>query len=277
MKRPGKLSQAGQVLALTLVMTGVGAISTGSMLLFVTTATRTSGFFTDSSEAFYATASGIELVMADLVDGVDILDAGYTPPSIDLNGVTGDVTVTAPLITDLTPKPSFRYIDPGVVEGLTTLASGDIWSVKLNGVEPLSTLFVNWAYITGDIPNLQIRVRDSSGQQIATSTPAQAKDVPVALVTSLGTGDTYTVEFENPAAFPVPPEQFNVGGGLGNTWIFVKLTGKPYLVTSRAGLTGIRAYLRQIPGPGSTSPGPEQAVVIESWQPAPPVTPTPTP
>ena len=106
----------------------------------------------------------------------------------------------------------------------------------------------------------------------------------------MASGDTYTVEFKNLDTSPIVSRDFSLKGAAERTWIFVKSVGKEYIVQGVAccetiqGVTGgiaIRAYVRQIPGPGSPSPGPLQSVVVESWRQlsfvAVAVTPTPTP
>ena len=82
-------NQAGQIMALTLMITGVGALSTGAMLGIITTSARSSGSFHDNTESYYAAAAGIEIVIADLLEGKDALDTGDTPyqvPQLDVNG-----------------------------------------------------------------------------------------------------------------------------------------------------------------------------------------------
>ena len=59
-------SQSGQILLLTLMVSRVGALSTGVMLGIVNSTSRSSGIFHEATEAYYAAAAGIEAVIADL-------------------------------------------------------------------------------------------------------------------------------------------------------------------------------------------------------------------
>ena len=180
------------------------------------------------------------------------------------------------------PRVAYRYIDPGATAGLASLAPGATWSVKLNGVQPLSTLFVNWAFSfgAGEAPDLEIRALDSEGDEVADSIEPEVSGAPATLIARLDSGDTFTVVFENEDDdSPILSRGFSVKGRLDSTWMFVKSVGKEYLITAVAGDLALRAYVRQIPGPGSTSPPLKQTVVVESWQ-GPievVVVPTPTP
>ena len=110
-------NQAGQVLLLTLMTVSVGGISTGVMLGVVNSTTRSSGFFLDSTKAYYSSVAGIELVMADLLDGADASDPGYAVPSFELDGFTVSVSISAPT-GDATPK---------TISGTWTLALRRDW------------------------------------------------------------------------------------------------------------------------------------------------------
>ena len=235
------------------------------MLGIINATTRASGSFQDSTKAYYAAAAGIEAVMGDLISGDDALDAGYTPPSVRVNGIDVIISITSPQV-DLPPKATFRYLDPGASQGLASLGSGETWSVKLNGVAPFSSLFVNWSFVTGDVPDLRIRVLDAGGSKIADANEPLKKNTPATLVTQLGSGDTYTVEFGNQDVGPIPSDDFSAKGRQNKTWIYVKATGNEYLITSTAGNVTLRAYVRQLPGPGQTSTPLKQTVVVESWQ-----------
>jgi len=272
-------SQVGQVLALTLLVTGLGSLSTGAMLGIITSSSRSSGAFQDSAQAYYAAASGIEAVMADLVAGKDALAPSYTVPSVTLNGHTVAISIAPPQV-DVTPRAIYRYIDPGAGDGLAALAPKAVWRVKLNGVEPFSSLLVNWSFLPQDDIDLEIRVFDASGKEVAEDDESSEEDAPATLVTRLGSGDTYFVEFDSDEdSNAIISRAFSARGGQDNTWILVKSTGKDYLITSTAGEVALQAYVRQIPGLGPTSPPIKQTVVVESWQGPlpPPPTPPPTP
>ena len=107
------------------------------------------------------------------------MDPSYTPPSLDLNDRTVGLLIEAPQ-EEARPRVAYRYIDPGATAGLASLAPGATWSVKLNGVQPLSTLFVNWAFSfgAGEAPDLEIRVLDSEGDEVADSIEPEVRAPP---------------------------------------------------------------------------------------------------
>ena len=274
-------NQAGQIMALTLMITGVGALSTGAMLGIITTSARSSGSFHDNTESYYAAAAGIEIVIADLLEGKDALDTGDTPyqvPQLDVNGRPVKISI-APPAGGTKPRVLYRYIDPGTRQGLSSLAPGATWSVKLNGVTPFSSVFVNWAfsYSTADVPELEIRVLDSEGQQIVSASKPEVQGFPANLKIQVKKGSTYTVEFENKDTAPIVSRDFTIKGGQDRTWIFMKAVSKEYIITAEAGVVRISAYVRQLPGPGPTSTQLKHMVLVESWQQPVQLTPTPQP
>ena len=126
------------------------------------------------------------------------MDPSYTPPSLEQNDRTVGLLIEAPQ-EEARPRVAYRYIDPGATAGLASLAPGATWSVKLNGVQPLSTLFVNWAFSfgAGEAPDLEIRALDSEGDEVADSIEPEVSGAPATLIARLDSGDTFTVVFEN--------------------------------------------------------------------------------
>ncbi len=248
------------------------------------TANSVTGPATDAQDRvcwIFTKEAGIEAVMADLLEGKDAMAPGYAPPSLNLNGVAVTISVTVPP-TDPGPRTLYRYIDPGTKQGLASLAPGTTWSVKLNGVQPLSTVVVNWAFpsATGDrVPQVEIRLIDINGRRIGHGTSPLVTGFPAALLTQARTGDTYTLEFKNNDTAPVVSRDFTIKGGQNNTWVLLKAVGKEYLITAIAGKVKLAAYVRQLPGPGPTSQQLKHMVLLESWQGpiAIPSTPTPGP
>ena len=268
-------SQKGQIILLTMLGISLGALAVGALLAIANASSRASGDFQDRTDAYYAAAAGIEAVMADLLDSQNALDPAYSVPSVTVNGLTPTISVTSPEV-DLSPRVRFRYIDPGVSRGLSPASPGSLWIVKLNRVEPFSSLFVSWSLESGNIRKLDMKVKDPAGRVIARSPSASQAAVNAIVLVQLGADDNYTIEMKNGDVGTVVSKPFSAKGGNQNTWILVKAVGNEYLVTSTAADVTLRAYLRQIPGLGTTSPGPKQTVVIESWQ-GPMLLPTPTP
>ena len=300
--------QSGQILLLTLVITSVGALSTGAMLAVATTATRSSGDFQETTAGYYAAAAGIELPISYMLEGADAysLDTCYSAPSIIVNEIQPQVSITSPEAAGLSikPKVEYRHIDPGVpvedIGGMRLLAPGDTWRIKLNGVVPHTSLIVNWAYVASELPEVDITIFDATGDIVERALPIRSTSAPVTVMARLGEGTTYTVEFKNDGDLSILSRDFSSEGGRDFTWILVKAIGREYLITSTIGEFALRAYVRQIPGPQEPEPEdpgyaplkPElkQRVVIESWQgpvddtgapptptPTPQATPTPTP
>ena len=236
------------------------------IIIIIITTTRSSGSFVDLSRSHYAAAAGIEAVAADPLEGKDAPDSGYTLPIITVNGHTPTISVTQPQV-DMPPVATYRYIDPGAGQGLASLATGDTWAVKLNGAEPYSSMFVYWSFLSSiDIPDLEIKVLDATGDQVAISVDMSKKDFPYTLMARLGPGDTYTIEYENQDIDSALSRAFGARGTQERTWIYAKATSKGYLITSIADDTTLRGYVRQIPGPGPNSPPIVQTVVVESRQ-----------
>ena len=269
-------NQAGQILILTLMVTGVSALSTGAMLAVVNVASRSSGDFRTNTEAYYSAAAGIEAVIADLLNGVDALPSTgdpYTPPSIGLNEQPAVMGIDPPGAGNARPKSTYRYIDPGAEAGLAALAPDATWSLEVNGVEPFSTLLMNWAVTTtgNDRPDVKMRVLNAAGKEIARSAGTRVIGFPLTIATRVGSGDRYTLEFENQDSVTVGSQSFSADGGQESTWIFMRSVGKEYLITGAAETEpgrgiAIIAYVRQIPGPGPSSPPLKQTVIVESWQ-----------
>ena len=176
-------NQAGQILGLTMIVVAVGSLSTGAMLAVVNSGTRSSGAFQESSQAYYASAAGIELVMAYLLEGADgfALDSCYPeldpgPPvtvngqPVTVNGHEISLSIISPEQAGLEVKPQATYLyrNPGVptdgLGGLKLLDPGETWPVEISGVVPFSSIFVNWAYIAAAIPELEIRLLDAAGE-----------------------------------------------------------------------------------------------------------------
>ena len=292
--------QSGQILLLTLIITSVGALTTGAMLAVATTTARSSGDFQETTSGYYAAAAGIELPMAYMLEGGDAfsLETCYSAPPITVNNIQPQVSITSPEAAGLTvrPKVEYRHIDPGVpvedIGGMRLLGPGDKWRLKLNGVVPNTSLIVNWAYVASELPDVDITVFDGTGDVVERALPTRSTSAPILLMGRLGQGDTYTVEFKNDGDTPVLSRDFSSKGGRDFTWILAKATGREYLITSSTGEFALRAYIRQIPGPQEPDlenpdcaplrPAVKQRIIVESWQgpvadTVPPPTPTPTP
>ena len=182
-----------------------------------------------------------------------------------------DIFIAKPEVAQ-PPATAFRYVDPGSSGGLADLAAKATYTLQVHGIEPFSSLFVNWAFLGGSggsddddddgKPKVRIKVLDSEGKKLTESKDFKSIDRPAILGVSLQGGETYTVEFENKGKMSVQSRDFSSKGGHDKTWILLKSAGKQYLVTARAGDVLLRAHLRQIPGPGLQG----QTVVVESWQ-----------
>ncbi|MBI4337950.1 MAG: hypothetical protein HY683_09015 [Chloroflexi bacterium] len=250
----------GQVLLLMVLGMGVGGLALGALLTFTDVHLRLVRKAQDQTFAYQAAAAAVEAVIADLRTGTDALAGGYTPPQVTLNGLTPTVTVAAPSVTT-PPVMAYRYLDPGASAGLLSLAGGATWQVTLNGVEPRSLLAVSWTF-TPSSGSWRVRLLDSQGQQVASRSGSGS---PGWLTVEATEGTTYTLEFRNQGSGAQASQSFSSNGGRDSTWAYMRLKGQEYLVTAAVSGLTVRAYLRQLPGPGATSPPLLQAVVVESW------------
>ncbi|MBI2166188.1 MAG: hypothetical protein HYU29_07290 [Chloroflexi bacterium] len=262
------MGESGQVMAMTVMMVGLGAMATGASMATVVAVTRGSSGVAEDMGVYYAAASGIEAVMADLLEGLDPLGPSYRVPEVLVNGIQPTIVVGTPPSRDAFPRSTYRYLNPGVAGPLSAPLPGQVHRVRLINVEPFSLLFVNWSFSSPEEEG-EVKVLDSQGHELAEE-DADDGD-PLTMAVRLTSDDTYIVEFKNDENLSIVSSPFSDTGGSDKTWIYAKMKGREYVVTSRAQAVDkspivLRAYLRQLPGAHPDNGSIRHTVVVEAWQ-----------
>ncbi|MDP6714646.1 MAG: hypothetical protein QF368_08490 [SAR202 cluster bacterium] len=126
-------NEAGNAVLYAMLVAVVGAVLLSALLPFIVANLKASSASIENTRAYYTAAAGIEAVLADLAQGKDILDSGYTVPSVTLNDMAAEISIRSP--DARLRKPSVqRWLDPGVSGGLERLGPGEEWIVRLNGI-----------------------------------------------------------------------------------------------------------------------------------------------
>lgn len=242
----------------------LGTTTTLGLLLLVQGNLRSAEAFQGRDLTYYSAKAAVEVAMADLLAGQDIALPGYTPSPVTLNGVTSTVSVQTPA-GSYRPKLVYRYIDPGASTALASLPGGGERVVKIEGVQPFSTIGMSWAFDDSFLPHLEMVIEDSTGAVIARDEQEDAR-TPFQLIVRSGTDTRYTIRFINRGNSPVASLSFSSLGGLDHTWVLAKASGREYILRAdTVGGFGLKAYVRQIPGPDQVSPVP-QVIVVETWR-----------
>ena len=190
-----------------------------------------------------------------------------------------------------------QYIDPGIRNPyMAQIAAKEGYLLRIYNMHP-GLMNVNWAshtpaFGTGKSTVLVFRgIVISSGAvvppgRITSKPPSQGNDLVNATTSKPSesfarTGfvevdrGLYTVVFFNESSSTLIAEPFAATGEKQDTWIYAPAY-KDYLVDTRAESVGVRAVLRQIPGPTEPPVFPwatnninwiENLVTIQSWEP----------
>lgn len=192
---------------------------------------------------------------------------------------------------------SQQYIDPGLKNpAFSTMAAKEGYLLRIYNVRP-GLMNINWASHTPDFSQSNTSILVFRGLVISSGalvTPGRitskppSKDNDLILAASsrpkeafVRTGfidvDTgvYTIVFFNDSSSPVIAEPFAATGNKEDAWIYVPAF-KDYLVDVQVGRVGLKAVLRQVPGPTEPPNFPwsttninwiENLVLIQSWEP----------
>jgi hypothetical protein len=189
--------------------------------------------------------------------------SNYVIPSVSLNGL--DVTLSISSPADERPPVPYIYIDPGTDSGLNPLPPGAQWLIQLWGLEEGSIIRINWAF-TPKEGEWEIKVFEGTDITAKEVAEGEGDNSPGYLQATLAKGGIYTVIFRNDEEeINLFSKPFNSIDGGEYTWIRAQLSGREYMVTSQAGSTILKVYIRQIPGPGPSSP-PLKQRVVEWWE-----------
>ncbi|MBI2919154.1 MAG: hypothetical protein HYY01_14360 [Chloroflexi bacterium] len=202
---------------------------------------------------------------------------------------------------------SQQYVDPGLKNpNFSTMVAKEGYLLRIYNVRP-GLLMVNWASHTPDFKEGKTSIQVFRGLVIdsgalvtpgkITSKPSSSGNDLVLAASSrpheafVRTGfvdvDTgvYTIVFFNDSASTMITEPFAATGNKEDAWIYVPAF-KDYLVDVQVGKVGLKAVVRQIPGPTEPPDFPwsttninwiENLVLIQSWEPYGVVPPLPAP
>jgi hypothetical protein len=277
-------SEQGFIMLLTQGAMVLGTTVTVVLLVGTAAQLRSSGSSRERDSAYFTAKAAVEVALADLLQGQDISLPGYQPPPVSLNGVEAQVRVSTPPVGSDQPKLIYRYGDPGAKTALASLAPGQSLAVTLVGVQPFSTIGVNWAFAdptplgTGTTKlSLELVVEDVSGlvvgkKAVAGKIGEHPARSPVQLFVRAGPSTKYVVRFKNTSkpddkdAVAASSRPFSSLGGSDHTWMRAQMTGREYILRATAtNAFVLKAYVRQIPGPSQVGAVP-QLVVVETWR-----------
>ena len=244
-----------------LIIVAVGAIVIIGLLGYTTAVLRAGGKDADALIELYAAEAGIAELKERLLNGESIT-LPWAPPQFEIDGLAVEVSVNYPEVA--APKTP-RYIDPGI----GTVSANQPYRLVLRDVVFNSEMSVNWAFqaVTSSITSTIAIHRGDEPDGEVTKVDESIKESPNSLKITDLTSGTYTVEF-SASTSPLVTEPFIDTGALDSTWIYGSIY-QDYVVTSKAGDTTVTAYLRQIPGPTTSSTGGKipQKVYTLSWKP----------
>lgn len=141
--------ERGQILILGLAVMALGLLVIAPLLAYVDLSLRLTTKAYDKTAAYYAADAGVELVLGDLYQGVNVLAADYNR-SETIKGYTFFANASLPEIEAPPPPATELYLDPGGCFGLRPLkAKGDpdgkdVWNYDFVLVKG-GSVKVNWA------------------------------------------------------------------------------------------------------------------------------------
>ncbi|MBI4281917.1 MAG: hypothetical protein HY672_00300 [Chloroflexi bacterium] len=199
--------------------------------------------------------------------------------------------------TTVTRQISQQYIDPGLRDPtMAQIASHEGYVLRIYNVHP-GLLNVNWAAHAPDYKQAGKSVQVFRGVVISSgvvvppgrttsAVPSQGNDLLASSSSRPGeafvrTGyidvdmGLYTIVFYNDSSSTLITDPFAATGNPQDTWIYVPAY-KDYLVDVQVGNVGLKAVVRQSPGPTEPPASPwsrtniswtENLVFIQSWEP----------
>lgn len=173
LKKDKIFDENGSVLIIVLI-----AIFVGAILIFVSTSLFStimikSGQNVDSAKNRYLAQAGLNLVVADILEGKEVKSSNYTEPLI-LDDEEIVLSIEKPFYA-MGPTSSYYYIDPGVEKGLSSLRAQQSYFFFLESVRQGSDLRVNWSF-TPNNKKWRIRLYEGYGVDINQNATVLAKD-----------------------------------------------------------------------------------------------------
>ena len=257
--------QHGYLLISVILIMAVGSLIIPAALGYTSVSLRSTGDALDNAGEYYAADAAVLAVTADVLQGVDILDPGYTKPTVTLGGVTSAISLSA-ASTSSGPVVGPRYFDPRTNGALPPLFAGQDYTFQIDNVVPNTDFQINWGF-SPPIRSWELTLFLGSGTTtglIVATTSGEASPAGLTVPAAQIAGGTYTVDFQNTSSSTLASASFQANGGPKRTWINASAR-KDYVIVATAGGTTVAAHVRQ--GPGPTGPSNAlPAVTIESWQ-----------
>ena len=148
MKRARK--ERGQILILVLVVMVFGVLVVTPLLAYVDISLRLFHRSEHRAAAYYAADAGVERVISDLFQSVNILAEGYNVTSNGpIKGYTFYATASLPQGEAPPPPETEVYLDAGGCFGMRPIAADDAWNYTIILPQGQS-LKVNWAAFVPD-------------------------------------------------------------------------------------------------------------------------------
>lgn len=253
-------NEQGFLIPMALVLLTLGILLVVPLLGFVRESLGQGQKTTENEAAYYAADAGIEAVLSDLRQGVDVLTGGYTPPVISLNNYTATVTVAAPPREDMLPFGAV-FADPHSGTSLSSLAGKTSFLYNVFNARPLADMQINWAYTPSSSPT-EVMIHEGIGTGGVQVSAASIGNSPLRHLVDPTKikGGTYTIRFYNNSDVPITSAASSTTGEPGKTWLRVTAF-KDYLITSTAGPVTLTVFARQAPGPNQISRG----LHISTW------------
>lgn len=250
------------LIAITIL--GLGMIVLVPAMALVDASFRSVGRASERADELYSAEAAIETVVADLRQGADILDVGYTTPTLDVNGLSPYISIVPPPAAF--PR-IFVFADPGTSVEMAPLAPGASFEYVVHGVVADTKIEFNWNYTPGTPAGGQdTRIEVFEG--ISTDTVDRIKNntdnsSPHTLTVGAGINDggSFTFRFTNESGVSLTSAAFGDAGEPSLTWMSL-MAGVDSIVTAESGDTTLQAYLQQ--GPGGAS-GSERTAAILGW------------
>jgi hypothetical protein len=153
--------EKGQILILVLVVMVFGVIVVTPLLAYVDISLRLFTRTHDRAAAYYAADAGVERVISDMYQRINILDPGYyVIPDGSIKGYTFNATADLPEGEAPPPPETEVYLDPGGCFGMRPIGVGANSSYNYTIILPQGqSLKVNWAAYVLDIDNWEEHCR----------------------------------------------------------------------------------------------------------------------
>ena len=137
--------ERGQLLVFATIILAVAPLLTFGILNLAGTSFFVVTEGQDWTAARYAAGAGATDVLADLIQGKDVLTGDYTVPTPTVNSLPVLISIAGPN-TGTQPTGDYRYVDPGVGFGLKSLSSQTHYFFRMDSVNTGKSIRVNWAF-----------------------------------------------------------------------------------------------------------------------------------